>query len=158
MKAAQGPAERPFHPSLVQIIASKPVEKNFFVMRAPHEQRLGPARGSSRNVWHKQPIGHSILEMLQDRRLVPQELLFLAVFLRVSLSRFFSVISGMDGVTACGVSMMCRFLVMPTVVVLRRFSVVSGSVGMVFGSLPVMLSCFLRHSCPPCSAPSGEMK
>jgi hypothetical protein len=64
--------------------------------------------------------------VLQDRRLVPQELLFLAVFLRVSLSRFFSVISGMGGVTACGVSMMCRFLVMPTVVVLRRFSVVSG--------------------------------
>ena len=80
------------------------------------------------------------------------------MFLRVSLSRFFGVISGMDAMTTCGVSMMCRFLVMPTVVVLRRFSVVSGSVGMVFGSLPVMLSCFLRHSCPPCSAPSGEMK
>jgi hypothetical protein len=62
----------------------------------------------------------------------------------------------MDGVTTCGVSMMCRFLVMPTVVVLRRFFVVSGSVGMVFGSLPVMLSCFLRHSCPPCSAPLGR--
>jgi UDP-N-acetylmuramyl pentapeptide phosphotransferase/UDP-N-acetylglucosamine-1-phosphate transferase len=81
----------------------------------------------------------------------PSGILLLAVFFHVSFSRFFSVISGMDGVTTCGVSMMCRFLVMPTVVVLRRFFVVSGSVGMVFGSLPVMLSCFLRHNCPPCS-------
>ena len=65
------------------------------------------------------------------------------MFLRVSLSRFFGVISGMDGVAASGVSMMCRFFVMPTVVVLRRLPVVSGSVGMVLGSLPVMLGCFL---------------
>jgi hypothetical protein len=78
-------------------------------------------------------------------------MLLLAVFLGVSLSRFFGVISGMDSVTARGVSMMCRFLVVTTVVMLRRFSVVSGSVGMVLGSLPVMLSCFLRHGCPPCS-------
>jgi hypothetical protein len=56
-------------------------------------------------------------------------ILLLAVFLGVSLSRFFGVISGMDGMTACGVSMMCRFLVMPTVVMLRCFLVVSGSVG-----------------------------
>ena len=83
-------------------------------------------------------------------------ILFLAVLLRVSLSRFFGVISGMAGMTTCGVSMMCRFLMMPTVVVLRRFLVMSGSVGMVLRSLPVMLSCFLRHSCPPCSdRPSG---
>ena len=78
-------------------------------------------------------------------------MLLLAVLLRVSLSRFFGVISGMDGMTACGVSMMCRFLVMPTVVMLRCFLVVSGSVGVMLGSLPMMLSRFLRHSCPPCS-------
>ena len=77
-------------------------------------------------------------------------ILLLAVFLGVSLSRFFGVISGMDGMTACGVSMMRRFLVMPTVVMLRCFSVVSGSVGVMLGSLPMMLSRFLRHSCPPC--------
>jgi len=29
--------------------------------------------------------------------------------------------------------------------------VVSGSVGVMLGSLPMMLSRFLRHSCPPCS-------
>jgi hypothetical protein len=68
----------------------------------------------------------------------------------MSFSRFFGVISGMVGVTACGVSMVCRFLVMPTVVMLCSFFVVSGSVGMMLGSLPMMLSCFLRHRCPPC--------
>jgi Domain of unknown function (DUF892) len=61
----------------------------------------------------------------------------------VSLSRFFGVISGMDGMTACGVSMMCRFLVMPTVVMLRCFFVVSGSVGVMLGSLPMMLSAIM---------------
>jgi Domain of unknown function (DUF892) len=59
----------------------------------------------------------------------------------VSLSRFFGVIYGMDG--ACGVSMMCRFLVMPTVVMLRCFFVVSGSVGVMLGSLPMMLSAIM---------------
>jgi hypothetical protein len=61
----------------------------------------------------------------------------------VSLSRFFGVIYGMDGMTACGVSMMCRFLVMPTVVMLRCFFVVSGSVGVMLGSLPMMLSAIM---------------
>ena len=65
----------------------------------------------------------------------------------VRLPRFFGVISGMDGVTAGGVSVMCRFLVMPTVVMLRRFFVVSGGVGVVLRSLPVMLGCFHRHRC-----------
>ena len=73
------------------------------------------------------------------------------MFLGVSLSRFFGVISGMDGMTACGVSMMCRFLVMPTVVMLRCFSVVSGSVGVMLGSFPVMFSRFFRHGYLPCS-------
>jgi ferritin-like metal-binding protein YciE len=49
----------------------------------------------------------------------------------------------MDGMTACGVSMMCRFLVMPTVVMLRCFFVVSGSVGVMLGSLPMMLSAIM---------------
>src|SRR5262249_6098196 len=65
--------------------------------------------------------------LLPRRAIVPREILLLAVFFGVSLSRFFGVISGMDGMTACGVSMMCRFLVMPTVVMLRCFLVVSGS-------------------------------
>jgi hypothetical protein len=52
------------------------------------------------------------------------------VFLGVSLSRFFGVISGVDGVTACGVSMMCRFLVLPAVVMLSGFPVMAGGMGM----------------------------
>jgi Domain of unknown function (DUF892) len=38
---------------------------------------------------------------------------------------------------------MCRFLVMPTVVMLRCFFVVSGSVGVMLGSLPMMLSAIM---------------
>jgi hypothetical protein len=53
----------------------------------------------------------------------------------MSYSRYFGVISGMVGVTACRVSMVCRFLVMPTVVMLCSYFVVSGSVGMMLGTL-----------------------
>jgi hypothetical protein len=41
------------------------------------------------------------------------------VLLGMSLSGLFGVISGMGGMTACSVSMMCRLL--PTVVMLRCF-------------------------------------
>ena len=37
----------------------------FFVMRAPHEQRLRPAGGSPRNIRHEQPIRHPLLEVLE---------------------------------------------------------------------------------------------
>jgi hypothetical protein len=68
------------------------------------------------------------------------------VLLGVSLSRFLSVVSGVDGVSPGGVSMMCRFLVLPTVVMLSRFPVMAGGMGMMLRRLPMVLGCLLRHT------------
>jgi len=51
----------------------------------------------------------------------------------------------MKGMAARRVSMMGCFLVLPTVVMFGRFPMVAGGVRMMFGCLPVVFSCFLRH-------------
>ena len=71
--------------------------------------------------------------------------LFFAVLLAVGSHCFLGVPAGMNGVGPRGMRMVRRLLVVSTLVMLCRFLVVSGSVGVVLRSLPVMLSCFLRH-------------
>jgi hypothetical protein len=50
------------------------------------------------------------------------------------------------------VGMMCGFLVVSTIVMLGRFAVMVGSVGMMFSGLPMVLCCFFRHHSDPCLA------
>jgi hypothetical protein len=52
------------------------------------------------------------------------------VFLSVSFPRLLGVVPGMVGVTARGVSVVCRFLVVPTIVMLGRLPVMAGSMCM----------------------------
>src|ERR1700719_3089832 len=68
------------------------------------------------------------------------------MFLGVSLSRTFRVLSGMDGVSGRRVSMMGRFFMLATVMMLGRFTVMAGGMRMMFRCLPMVISCFLRHA------------
>ena len=68
------------------------------------------------------------------------------MFLSVSLSRTFRVLSGMDGVSGRRVSMMGRFFMLATVMMLGRFTVMAGGMRMMFRCLPMVISCFLRHA------------
>ena len=43
------------------------------------------------------------------------------------------------------VGMMCGFLVVSAIMMLGRFAVMVGSVGMMFCGLPMVLGCFFRH-------------
>jgi hypothetical protein len=65
------------------------------------------------------------------------------MFLSVSLSRTFRVLSGMDGVSGRRVSMMGRFFMLATVMMLGRFTVMAGGMRMMFRCLPMVISCFL---------------
>jgi len=67
------------------------------------------------------------------------------MFLGVRFPRLLGVVSGMVGVPPCGVRMVRRFLVLPAVVMFRRFLVMAGRMRMMLRCLPVMFSCFLRH-------------
>jgi hypothetical protein len=71
--------------------------------------------------------------------------LLVSMFLGVRFPRLLGVVSGMVGVPPCGVRMVRRFLVLPAVVMFRRFLVMAGGMRMMLWRLPVMFSCFLRH-------------
>jgi hypothetical protein len=58
--------------------------------------------------------------------------LFFAVLLAVSLGCFFSVPSGVNRVRPGCVSMVCRLLVIPSLVMLGRFRVVLGDLRAMF--------------------------
>jgi hypothetical protein len=72
--------------------------------------------------------------------------LFLSVFLGVSLSCLFTVMTGVSCMSSRRVGMVCALLMVSGVVVLGRFTMMVGSVRMMFRCLLVMFGCFLRHS------------
>jgi hypothetical protein len=71
--------------------------------------------------------------------------LFLAVLFVVLFHRLFSVTSRMDYMRSRYMSMVRRFLMMPGLVVLGRFTMMTGSVGKMFLYLLVVFGRFLRH-------------
>ena len=73
--------------------------------------------------------------------------LFLAVFLHVGLASVLGVVSRVKRMASSRVGMMCGLLVMSAIVMLGRFAVMAGSVGMMFCGLPMVLGCFFRHDC-----------
>jgi hypothetical protein len=90
------------------------------------------------------------LLLVQERVVIPatqaiRELVF-SVFLGVSLPRLFGVLSRLNGVARCRVSMMGRFFLLPTVMMLGRFTVMAACMRVMFGGLSMMLGCFLRHA------------
>jgi hypothetical protein len=72
--------------------------------------------------------------------------LFLPVFLGVSLGCLFTMIAGVSCMSSRRVCVVCALLMVSGVIVLGRFTVMVGSVGMMFRCLLVMFGCFLRHS------------
>jgi hypothetical protein len=69
----------------------------------------------------------------------------LAVLFVVLFHRLFSVTSRMDYMRPRYMSMVRRFLVMPGLVVLGRFTMMTGSLGKMFLYLLVVFSRFFRH-------------
>jgi hypothetical protein len=72
--------------------------------------------------------------------------LFIAVLIHMSLTGFVGVISCMKRMATGCMSMMGRFLVVRTIVVLGCFAVMVSSVGVMFCGLPMVIGCFLRHN------------
>jgi hypothetical protein len=72
-----------------------------------------------------------------------------AVSFDVGLCGLFGMVLRVDVVTVREVSMMAGFYVFTGLVMLRRFSMVTGCVLVMFGSLVVMLSNVFRHKKPP---------
>jgi hypothetical protein len=60
------------------------------------------------------------------------------VLLSVDLSRFFGVIAGMHGITSCRVSVMGRLFVVPAFMMLSCLIVMTGRVGVMLRSFPMM--------------------
>jgi hypothetical protein len=73
--------------------------------------------------------------------------LFLAVLLHMGLAGFLGVVSRVKRMASSRVGMMCGFLVVSAIMMLGRFSVMVGSVSMMFCGLPMVLGCFFRHDC-----------
>jgi hypothetical protein len=71
------------------------------------------------------------------------------VFLDVRLGGMTRVILGMHGVRMREMGMVGRLLVMPRLVLFRRFLVVLGGFRMVFRCVRMMLRCFLGHEESP---------
>jgi hypothetical protein len=72
--------------------------------------------------------------------------LFLAMFFGMRLPRLFCVASGMNGMTSRSMSVVSGLLVVPTFIMLCGLTVVMGGMGVMLGSLSMMLCGFLRHS------------
>lgn len=68
------------------------------------------------------------------------------MFLSVGLPRTFRMLPGMDGVSARRVSMVGRFFMLPAGMMLGCFAVMVGGMGMMLRCLPMVLSCFVRHT------------
>ena len=67
------------------------------------------------------------------------------MLLRVSPCSLFSLLYGVTGMAPRGVGMVCRLLVLTSLVMLRRFTVMPGSVPVVFRCTPVVFRCLFRH-------------
>jgi hypothetical protein len=63
----------------------------------------------------------------------------------MSRTGFIGVISCMKRMATGCMSMMGRFLVVPTIVMLGCFAVMVSSMGMMFCGFPMVIGCFLRH-------------
>jgi hypothetical protein len=74
------------------------------------------------------------------------------MLLAMSLCGVFGMLRGMNGVAPRCMGMMCRFLVVSCLVVLRGFAVMPGCVSVVFGCLFVVVGGFLRHAVLPSRA------
>jgi hypothetical protein len=70
--------------------------------------------------------------------------LFLAMFLGMSLRGLFTMITGVSCMSPRGVGVVCALLMSSGVVVLGRFTVMVGSIRMVFRRFLVMFGGFLR--------------
>lgn len=68
---------------------------------------------------------------------------------RVRLARMLTVFLSLRRMTVRGVSVVRRFFVIASIVMFRRFRMMLCGVGMVFGGLAMVLSCFLGHCVPP---------
>jgi len=67
------------------------------------------------------------------------------VLLHVGIAGFLGVLSRVKRMPPSRMGMMCGFLVVSTIVMLGRFAVMVGSVGMMFCGLPMVVGCFFRH-------------
>jgi hypothetical protein len=65
------------------------------------------------------------------------------MLLGVGFAGFFSMISGVVRVTSRRMSMMGGFFMLPSLMVLGRFAMMTGGMRMMFRRLFVMFSCFL---------------
>jgi hypothetical protein len=63
----------------------------------------------------------------------------------MGLAGFLGVFSRVKRMASSRVGMMCGFLVVSAIVMLGRFAVMMGSVGMMFCGLPMVLGSFFRH-------------
>ena len=68
------------------------------------------------------------------------------MLIRVGISGFTSVLSRLTFVSACCVCVMCRFFVLPRIVMLGSLSVMFRGMRAVFRCLPVVIISALRHS------------
>ena len=73
----------------------------------------------------------------------------------MGLASFLGVFSRVNRMASSRVGMMCRFLVVPTVVMLGRFAVMVGGVSMMFCGMLMMFSCFFRHKDHLCGRPNS---
>ena len=69
------------------------------------------------------------------------------MLLHVDLASLLGVLSRVKRMASSRMGMMCGFLVVSAIVMLGRFAVMVGSVGMMFCGLPMVLGCFFRHDC-----------
>jgi hypothetical protein len=67
------------------------------------------------------------------------------VFLGVGFSRVFGVIAGVYRMAPGRVSMMGRFFVLATIMMLGCFVMMTSCVRMMFGSFSMVFRCLLRH-------------
>ena len=65
----------------------------------------------------------------------------------VGLEGFLGVLSRVKRMASSRVGMMCGFLVVSAIVMLGRFAMMVGGVGMMFCGLPMVFGCFFRHEC-----------
>jgi hypothetical protein len=67
------------------------------------------------------------------------------MLLRMGLAGLLGVFSRVKRMASSRVGMMCGFLVVSAIVMLGRFAVMVGSMGMMFCGVPMVLGCFFRH-------------
>ena len=76
-------------------------------------------------------------------------MLLLAVLFGVRAARVFAMFASMRGVAMGCVGVMSSLLMVARLMVSGSLAMVVGGVGVMFGSLAVMLNCLLGHGCFP---------